>query len=165
MLAEGTKYIGKLSVGSLSEVAEQISKYQTIAFLPKVKSTDGKEGGSLERAIREIKDLGDGRFVIDGLVTEPFKPQFYESDMQPKSYLQDSKVTGDYDDNAPRIASTELELLTYREKKEMTQDAILQTMGVGGSGKYFKPAQREKFDVWSKTHLIEQWIMWDMGFR
>lgn len=142
-LAERTRYTG------LSEVAEQITNYQTTAFLPKIKAKDiDKEGGNLERAVRDIKQLENGRFVIDGRVAEPFKPRYsVESDY----FRPSSPAVEDYNINNHSKLSKEEDIPLHREIEERIRDSKYRNMGIPfGTGKHFTPKQNDFWKILSK---------------
>jgi len=146
-LPERTKYTGELG-----KVAENITKYQTIHFLPKV-GVKGitKEGGRLERAVQEVKETTDGRFVIDGVVAESFKPQIYGSDVSNNAYQTTSPLKEDYSANqlVKNSNDNESPYPTHTEIEERIRDSKYKSMGIiFGTGKQFSP---KKNDFWNNV--------------
>ncbi len=125
----------------LTEVALQVANYQTIAFLPKVKPKDDKDS-KLERAVKDIKETSDRRFVIDGLVVEPFKPQYSsETDYFRASALVAGK---DYILNKNTKSLNEEDLPLHLEIEERIRDSKYRNMGIPfGTGKQFSAKKNE----------------------
>lgn len=127
-----------------TEIDSTIVEYQG-KKLPQVraKKPDKKEGGGLERTV-DVAENSDGKFIIDGKVAQPFKPQY---DAHPSLYNHSAQTTGTQEYQQPASLRNEDDPteLSYHKIQEMAQGDVLKNMGfVEGNGRHYTPTEKEK---------------------